>query len=132
MAFILTPRMAPAYEAQQCNPFGFCGPVSRPAHGYRVSRPQPRRPQYSPYNNFFSQVDELLSEIDREAQREAQRKAQIEAHREALREAYRQRQLQRKRALRADFQVNQIEQGWQVDGDIQGFEQDNINIEVID
>jgi len=132
MAFILTPRMAPAYEAQQCNPFGFCAPVSRPAHGYRVSRPQPRRPQYSPYNNFFSQVDELLSEIDREAQREAQRKAQIEAHREALREAYRQRQLQRKRALRADFQVNQIEQGWQVDGDIQGFEQDNVNIEVID
>ncbi|KAI4644078.1 uncharacterized protein J4E78_009661 [Alternaria triticimaculans] len=124
--------MAPAYEAQQCNPFGFCAPVSRPAHGYLVSRPQPRRPQYSPYNNFFSQVDELLSEIDREAQREAQRKAQIEAHREALREAYRQRQLQRKRALRADFQVNQIEQGWQVDGDIQGFEQDNINIEVID
>jgi HSP20 family molecular chaperone IbpA len=128
MAFILTPRMAPAYEASQCNPFGFCAPVSRPSYGYRVSRPQPRRPQYSPYNNFFSQVGELLTEIDREAQRQAQ----IEAHREALREAYRQRQLQRKRALRAEFKVNQVEQGWQVDGDIQGFEQDNINIEVID
>jgi HSP20 family molecular chaperone IbpA len=132
MAFILTPRMAPAYQAPQCNPFGYCAPVSPPSHGYRVSRPQPRRPQYSPYNNFFSQVDELLSEIDREAQREAQRQAQIDAHREALREAYRQRQLQRKRALRAEFQVNQIEHGWQVDGDIKGFEQDNINIEVID
>jgi HSP20 family molecular chaperone IbpA len=128
MAFVLTPRFAPAYQAQQCNPFGYCAPISRPSHGYRVSRPQPRRPQYSPYNSFFSQVDELLSEIDREAQRQAQ----IEAHREALREAYRQRQLQRKRALRAEFQVNQVEQGWQVDGDIQGFNQDNINIEVID
>lgn len=128
MAFVLTPRFAPAYQAPQCNPFGYCAPVSRPSHGYRVARPQPRRPQYSPYNNFFSQVDELLSEIDREAQRQAQ----IEAHREALREAYRQRQLQRKRALRAEFQVNPVEQGWQVEGDIQGFSQDNINIEVID
>ncbi|RII13636.1 hypothetical protein CUC08_Gglean004406 [Alternaria sp. MG1] len=128
MAFVLTPRFAPAYQAPQCNPFGYCAPVSRPSHGYRVARPQPRRPQYSPYNNFFSQVDELLSEIDREAQRQAQ----IEAHREALREAYRQRQLQRKRALRAEFQVNPVEQGWQVDGDIHGFNQDNINIEVID
>lgn len=128
MAFVLTPRFAPAYQAPQCNPFGYYAPVSRPSHGYRVSRPQPRRPQYSPYNNFFSQVDELLSEIDRESQRQAQ----IEAHREALREAYRQRQLQRKRAFRAEFQVNQVEQGWQVDGDFQGFNQDNINIEVID
>ncbi|CAN9134456.1 unnamed protein product [Alternaria alternata] len=128
MAFVLTPRFAPAYQAPQCNPFGYCAPVSRPSHGYRVARPQPRHPQYSPYNNFFNQVDELLSEIDREAQRQAQ----IEAHREALREAYRQRQLQRKRALRAEFQVNPVEQGWQVDGDIQGFSQDNINIEVID
>lgn len=128
MAFVLTPRFAPAYQAPQCNPFGYCAPVSRPSNGYRVSRPQPRRLQYSPYNNFFTQVDELLNEIDREAQRQAQ----IEAHREALREAYRQRQLQRKRALRAEFQINQVEQGWQVDGDIQGFTQDNINIEVID
>ncbi|KAG9186356.1 hypothetical protein G6011_02912 [Alternaria panax] len=128
MAFVLTPRFAPAYQAQQCSPFGYCAPAPRPTHGYRVSRPQPRRPQYSAYNNFFSQVDELLSEIDREAQRQAQ----IEAHREALREAYRQRQLQRKRALRAEFQVNQVEQGWQIDGEIQGFSQDNINIEAVD
>jgi HSP20 family molecular chaperone IbpA len=68
-----------------------------------------------------------LGEIDREAQRQAQ----IEAHHEAQREAHRQRQ-QRKRALRAQFAVNQIEQGWQVDGDIQGFNQENISIEVTD
>ncbi|KAL1797152.1 hypothetical protein ACET3X_003758 [Alternaria dauci] len=128
MAFVLTPRFAPAYQAPQCNPFGYCAPVSRPSHGYRVARPQPRRPQYSPYNNFFGDIGELLNEIDREALRQAQ----IEAHREALREAYRQRQLQRKRALRAEFRVNQVEQGWQVDGDIHGFNQDNINIEVVD
>jgi HSP20 family molecular chaperone IbpA len=125
MAFVLTPRFAPAYQAPQCNPFGFCAPASRPTYGYRVSRPQPRRPQYSPLN-FFSQVDELLSEIDRETQRQAQR----EAHLEAQREAHRQRQLQRKRALRAKFEVSQNEQGWQVDGDIQGFTQENISIEV--
>jgi len=128
MAFVLTPSFAPAYQAQQCNPFGFCAPASRSPYGYRVSRSQPRRPQYSPYNNFFSQVDELLSEIDREAQRQAQ----LEAHREAQREAHRQRQLQRKRAFRAKFDVNQSERGWQIDGDIQGFGQENIAIEVTD
>ena len=53
------------------------------------------------------------------------------AHREAQREAHRQRQ-QRKRALRARFGVNQTEQGWQVDGDFQGFEQENISIEITD
>jgi HSP20 family molecular chaperone IbpA len=127
MAFILTPRFAPAYQAPQCNPFGFCAPASRPAYAYRVARPRPQRPQYSSFNNFFSQVDELLSEIDHEAQRQAQ----IEAHHEAQREAHRQRQ-QRKRALRAQFAVNQTEEGWQVDGDIQGFEQENISIEVTD
>jgi HSP20 family molecular chaperone IbpA len=127
MAFILTPRFAPAYQAPQCNPFGFCAPVSRPTSGYRVSRPQPRRPQYSSYN-FLSQVDDLLSEIDREAQRQAQ----LEAHLEAQREAHRQRQLQRKRALRAEFKVNQNEQGWQIDGDIQGFGQENMVIEALD
>jgi HSP20 family molecular chaperone IbpA len=125
MAFVLTPRFAPAYQAPQCNLFGFCAPESRLTHGYRVSRPQPRRPQYSPFA-LFSQVDELLSEIDREAQRQAQR----EAHLEAQREAHRQRQLQRKRALRAKFEVSQNEKGWQVDGDIQGFTQENISIEV--
>lgn len=127
MAFVLTPRFAPAYQAPQCSPFGFCAPASRPAYAYRVARPRPQRPQYSSFNNFFSQVDELLGEIDREAQRQAQ----IEAHHEAQREAHRQRQ-QRKRALRAQFAVNQIEQGWQVDGDIQGFNQENISIEVTD
>lgn len=127
MAFILTPRFAPAYQASQCNPFGFCAPASRPAYTYRISRPQPRRPQYSSFNHFFSQVDELLGEIDREAQRQAQ----IEAHIEAQREAHRQRQ-QRKRALRAQFTVNQVEQGWQIDGDIQGFGQENIHIEITD
>lgn len=125
MAFILTPRFAPAYQAPQCSPFGFCAPASRPAYTYRVSRSQPRRPQYSSFNHFFNQVDEFLGEIDREAQRQAQ----IEAHIEAQREAHRQRQ-QRKRALRANFTVNQTEQGWQVDGDIQGFDQENINIEI--
>ncbi|KAI8934284.1 hypothetical protein NX059_009024 [Plenodomus lindquistii] len=126
--FVLAPRFAPAYQATQCSPFGFCAPASQPV--YRVSRPrpQPRRPQYSSFNNFFSQVDELLGEIDREAHRQAQ----LEAHLEAQREAHRQKQQQRKQALRARFAVNQTEQGWQVDGDIQGFNQENINIEVAD
>lgn len=127
MAFVLTPRFAPAYQASQCSPFGICAPATQPGYTYRVSRPLPRRPQYSSFNHFFSQVDELLSEIDREASRQAQ----IEAHIEAQREAYRQRQ-QRKRALRAQFSVNQTEQGWQVDGDIRGFDQENIHIEIID
>lgn len=131
MAFILTPRFAPAYQAPQCNPFGLCAPVSRPAHSYRIARPRPQRPQYSSFNHFFSQVDELLGEMDREAERQAQIEAQRLAHLEAQREAHRQRQ-QRKRALRAKFGVNQIEQGWQVDGDIQGFHQENISIEITD
>lgn len=123
MAFILTPRFAPAYQAPQCNPFSLCAPASQPAYRYRVACTPPRRPQYSSFNHFFSQVDELLGEIDRQAQHQAAIEAQREAHR--------QRQ-QRKRALRAQFAVTQNEQGWQVDGDIQGFEQDNINIEVTD
>jgi HSP20 family molecular chaperone IbpA len=131
MAFILTPRFAPAYQAPQCSPFGFCAPVSRPAYSYRVARPRPQRPQYSSFNNFFHQVDELLGEIDREAQREALIEAQRQAHLEAQREAHRQRQ-QRKRALRAKFGVNQTEQGWQVDGEILGFDQENISIELTD
>jgi HSP20 family molecular chaperone IbpA len=69
-----------------------------------------------------------MSEIDREAQRQAQ----LKAHLEAQREAHRQRQIQRKRALRANFQVNQNEQGWQIDGDIQGFGQENMVIEALD
>jgi HSP20 family molecular chaperone IbpA len=135
MAFILTPRVAPAYQAPQCNPFGLCAPVSRPSYGYRVARPRPQRPQYSSFNHFFSQVDDLLSEIDREAQRqahlEAQREAQHQAHLEAEREVQRQLQ-ERQRALRADFAVNQTEHGWQIDGDMNGFEQENISIEVTD
>lgn len=127
MAFILTPQFAPVYHAPQCSPFGFCAPVSRPTYPYRVSRPQPRQPAYSPFNQFFSQVGELLGEIDRKAQRQAQ----VAAHAQAQREAYRQRQ-QRKRALRAKFDISQNEQGWQVDGDIQGFNQENISIEVTD
>lgn len=131
MAFILTPRFAPAYQAPQCNPFGLCAPVSRPAYPYRVARPRPQRPQYSSFSHFFGQVDELLSELDREAQREAHVEAQRQAHLQAQREAHHQRQ-QRKRALRAKFGVNQTEQGWQVDGDIQGFNQENISIEIMD
>lgn len=130
--FVLTPRPAPAYQASGYgyHPFGFCGPASQPVYNYRIShpRPQPRRPQYALHNNLFSQVDELLSEIDREAQRQAQ----LEAHLEAQRKAHRQRQQQRKQALRARFAVNQTEQGWQIDGDIQGFTQQNINVEITD
>jgi HSP20 family molecular chaperone IbpA len=130
MAFVLTPRLAPAYQAQQCNPFGLCASVSRSPYAYRIARPRPQRPQYSSFNHFFDQVDELLSEIDREAQRQEQIKA-VEAQREAQREAHRQRQ-QRKRALRANFAVNQTQQGWQIAGDIQGFDQENISIEISD
>ncbi|KAH3957575.1 hypothetical protein HBH51_223440 [Parastagonospora nodorum] len=130
MAFVLTPRFAPAYQAQQCNPFGFCAPVSRYPHNYRVARPRMERLQNSTFNHFFSQVDELLGEIQRESQH--QEKIEImEAQREAQRQAHRSRQ-QRKRALRAHFAVNRTEQGWQIDGEILGFDQDNINIEVTD
>jgi HSP20 family molecular chaperone IbpA len=176
MAYILTPRFAPVYQAPQSNPFGFCTTASRPTYAYHtVERPQPRHqpqdPAYSPFAHFFSQVDELLGEIDREghrqaqaearakAQREAQieaqreayrqRQAQIEAHIEAQREFYRQRQAQikahveaqreahrqrqlRKHALRAKFAVTQNEQGWQIDAEVPGFEQENIDIEVTD
>lgn len=128
MAFVLTPSFAPVYHTPQHSPFGFCAPVSRSPYGYHVQRSQPRRAHYSPYGNFFSQVNDLLSEIDREAQRQAQ----LEAHREAQREAHRQRQQQRKRALRAKFDVKPHEQGWQVEGDIQGFDSENLSIEVTD
>lgn len=166
MAYILTPRFAQAYQAPQCNPFGFCAPSSQPAYGYgTVQRPQPQRQaQRSPFASFFSQLDELVSEIDRESQRQAQieaqretqreaqikaareayqahveaqraayrqRQAEIEAHIAAQREAHRQRQL-RKRAFRAQFAVTQNEQGWQVDAELPGFEQDNISIELTD
>lgn len=166
MAYILTPHFAQAYQAPQCNAFGFCAPSSQSPYGYRaVERSQPRlQPQISPFASFFSQIDNLVSEIDRESQRQAQieaqreaqraaqikaareayqahveaqrsayrqRQAAIEAHLAAQREAHRQRQL-RKRAFRAQFAVVQNEQGWQVDAEIPGFEQENINIELTD
>lgn len=123
MAFVITPRFTPVYQASRCHPLNSCGRVSQPTYAYRVSRPQPRHSQYSSFNHFFGQVDELLSEIDREAQRHAQIEAQREAHRERQ---------QRKRVLRAEFSVNQDQQGWLINGDIQGFDQENINIEVMD
>lgn len=127
MAFVLNPRLVPTYQATQCNPFGFCTPVSRPTYPSYVSRPQPRQPAYSSFNHFFSQVDELLSEIDRHAQRQEQLAARIQAQREA----HHQRQ-QRKHALRAKFAVSQTEQGWEINGEVLGFEQENISIEVAD
>lgn len=108
MAFFLTPRFAPAYTAPQCNPWG-CSP--RPAHTIRrVSRPA--FPSFVP---FLGQVDELLTELDREARREA----------------HRQRQLP-KRIARAHFNVHEIKDGYQVDGEIAGFQQEHIDIEVTD
>ncbi|KAF1960016.1 HSP20-like chaperone [Byssothecium circinans] len=107
MAFFLTPRFTPAY--QQCNPWS-CAPA-RPQYAYRrVSRPS--FPDFVP---FLSQVDELLSELDREARREA----------------HRQRQ-QRKRIFRAHFNVHENNEGYQVNGEVPGFEQDNFEIEVTD
>ncbi|CAO2658564.1 Nn.00g062870.m01.CDS01 [Neocucurbitaria sp. VM-36] len=127
MTFVLNPRLVPTYQATQCNPFGFSTPASRPTYPYYISRPQPRQPTYSSFNHFFSQVDELLSEIDRHAQRQERLAARIQAQREA----HHQRQ-QRKRALRAEFAVSQIEQGWEINGEFMGFEQENISIEVAD
>ncbi|KAJ4323947.1 hypothetical protein N0V94_001591 [Neodidymelliopsis sp. IMI 364377] len=137
MAYILTPRFAPVYQAPQCNPFSFCAPASRPTYGYRTvecpqPRPQPHDPAYSPFAHFFSQVDELLSEIDREGQRQAQaealakaqrgaqieaqreahrqRQAQIEAHIETQREFYRQRQAQIKAHVEAQREAHRQRQ----------------------
>ncbi|KAF2275242.1 HSP20-like chaperone [Westerdykella ornata] len=103
MAFFLTPRFAPAYE--QCGPFG-CGP-SRPRHVVR-----PSVPSLIP---FLSQIDGLISELDREARRAA----------------HQQRQ-QRKRAFRARFDVKEQKERYEVEGDVPGFEQENISIEVTD
>ncbi|KAI1528729.1 hypothetical protein PtrSN001A_008849 [Pyrenophora tritici-repentis] len=89
MAFVLTPRFAPAYQVPQYNPYGFCAPASRSPYAYRVSRPQARRSQY-----FLSQVDELLNEIDREAKRQAQLEAQREAELAARLEAQREQRCQ--------------------------------------
>lgn len=127
MAFVLTPRFAPIYQPQQSNPFCCYESVARPCHSYRISRPQARRPQLSGFDHFVNQIGTLLlSDVGAEAARQAQ----LEAHMEAQRVVHRQRQ-HCERALRANFAVNQTDQGWQVDGDLQGFEQENINIEVI-
>lgn len=103
MAFFLTPRLAPAYH---CNPWASA--PQRPV--YRQSRPS--FPSFVP---FLSQVDELLSELDREARRAA----------------HHQRQ-QRKRAFRARFDVRENKEGYEVEGELPGFEQENIHIEVTD
>jgi len=98
MAFFLTPRFVPA---QQCSPFA-CAP-SRPI--YR--RPAPAAvPSFVP---FLSQVEELLGEIGREARRAA----------------HIQRQ-QRKRIFRARFDVRENNDGYEVEGELPGFEQENI------
>lgn len=109
MAFFLTPRFAPAYQPQACNPFSF---YSAPRPTYRRVVARPAVPSFIP---FLSQVDELLTELDREA-----RRAQ-----------HIQRQ-QRKRAFRARFEVQENKEGYEVQGHISGFEQQHINIEVTD
>lgn len=93
MAYILTSPFAQAYQAPECNPFGFCAPSSRPAYSYRAAQhPQPQsRPL--PFASFFSQIEDLVGEIDRESQRQAQ----IEAQREVQREAQRAAQIQAQR-----------------------------------
>jgi HSP20 family molecular chaperone IbpA len=102
MAFFLTPRFAPAY--QHCGPFGA---PSRPRH---VARPS--APSFIP---FLSQLDGLVSELDREARRAA----------------HKQRQ-QRKRQFRASFDVKEHKERYEIEGDVPGFEQQNISIEVTD
>jgi HSP20 family molecular chaperone IbpA len=108
MAFFLTPRFAPAYQ-QQCSPWS-CAPA-RPQYAYRrVSRPSV--PDVIP---FLGQLDELLSELSHKAQREAHRQQQ-----------------ERQRILRAHFNAHENNEGYQIDGEIPGFEQNDIEIEVTD
>ena len=67
MAYILTSPFAQAYQAPECNPLGFFAPSSRPVYGYRTAqRPQPQ-PRPSPFASFFSQIEDLVGEIDRES-----------------------------------------------------------------
>lgn len=101
MAFFLTPRFAP--QTAHCGP-SFCAP--RPVH-----RAAPA-PSSIP---FFSQVEELLAEVEREARRVAH--AQLQ---------------QRKRAFRARFDVRENGTRYEVEGELPGFEQENISIEVTD
>ncbi|ORY00096.1 HSP20-like chaperone [Clohesyomyces aquaticus] len=108
MAFFLTPRFVPL-AAPSCSPFG-CAPASRAV--YRQPAPRPVVPSFVP---FLSQIDDLFSEIDREARRAAHHARQ-----------------QRKRVFRARFDVNENKDGYQVEGEVPGFEQENIDIEVTD
>jgi HSP20 family molecular chaperone IbpA len=108
MAFFLTPRFAPVATAS-CSPFG-CAPVSRPI--YRQPAP---RPSVSSFVPFLTQIDELFGEIDREARRAAHQARQ-----------------QRKRAFRTRFDVRENKEGYHVEGELPGFEQENIDIEVTD
>ena len=113
MAYILTPRFAPAYQAPQCNPLGTCAPSSRPTYGYRTAQRPQAQPQRSPFATFFSQLEDLIGEIDQESQRQAQ----IEARREAELEAQRVAQIKAQReayrahieAQRAAYQQRQAE-----------------------
>lgn len=108
MAFFLTPRFAPAYAPQQCNPWT-CAP--RPQQSYRRAV----RPSFPSFAPFLSEVDDIISALNEEARREA----------------HRQRQ-QRKRIVRAHFNVHEHQGGYQVDAEIPGFEQEHIEIEVTD
>ncbi|KAF2796487.1 HSP20-like chaperone [Melanomma pulvis-pyrius CBS 109.77] len=107
MAFFLTPRFAPT--TQHCGPFA-CGP-SRAI--YRQPAPAPAAAHS--FVPFLSQVEELFGELDREARRVA----------------HAQRQ-QRKRIFRARFDVRENGSGYEVEGELPGFEQENISIEVTD
>ena len=116
MAFFLTPRFAPAYTAPQCNPWA-CAP--RPQHSYR----RVLRPAFSSLSSFApftNEIDELVSALEQEACREA-----------ARREAHRQRQ-QRKRLVRAHFNVHEQERGYQIDAELPYFQQEHFEIEVTD
>jgi len=103
MAFFLTPRFVP--QTAHCGP-SFCAP--RP-----VQRAAP--PTVPSFVPFLSQVEELLAEVEREARRVA----------------HAQRQ-QRKRIFRARFDVRENGTGYEVEGELPGFEQENISIEVTD
>jgi HSP20 family molecular chaperone IbpA len=103
MAFFLTPRFVP--QTAHCGP-SFCAP--RPVQ----RAPEPAVPSFVP---FLNQVEELLAEVEREARRVA----------------HAQRQ-QRKRIFRARFDVRENGSGYEVEGELPGFEQENISIEVTD
>jgi HSP20 family molecular chaperone IbpA len=105
MEFFLAPRFAPAYD--HCGPFA-CAP-SRPRQTPRSSAPS--------FIPFLSQIDGFISELDREARRAAQQQ---------------QQQQQRKRTFRARFDVKEHNERYEVEGDVPGFEQENISIEVTD